>query len=98
MDAGNCHDSSTVPEAHTLAPADALRLAIDRIGSQSELARRLSITQAAVSRWLSRRAALPAEHVLVVEAATGVSKHQLRPDLYPPEIAAPARDVLEPAR
>lgn len=26
---------------------------------------------------------LPAEHVLAVEAATGVSRHLLRPDIYP---------------
>jgi DNA-binding transcriptional regulator YdaS (Cro superfamily) len=30
---------------------------------------------------------LPAEHVLAVEAATGVSRHDLRPDIYPREDA-----------
>lgn len=28
---------------------------------------------------------LPPEHVLKVEAATGISRHELRPDIYPPE-------------
>lgn len=64
---------------------DALREAIALIGSQSATARLLKVTQGAVSKWLSGQKPLPAEHVLAVEAATGVSKHRLRPDIYPPE-------------
>ncbi|QCB42209.1 helix-turn-helix domain-containing protein [Sphingomonas sp. PAMC26645] len=61
----------------------ALREAVDAIGSQSATARLLEVTQGAVSKWLSGQRPLPAEHVLAVEAATGVSKHRLRPDIYP---------------
>lgn len=41
---------------------------------------------------------LPAEHVLAVEAMTGVSRHNLRPDIYPREIehVLPASAVGEP--
>ncbi|WP_354250585.1 YdaS family helix-turn-helix protein [Bradyrhizobium sp. LA3.X] len=39
------------------------------------------ITPQAVSQWKQ----VPAERVLDVERATGVSRHRLRPDLYPAE-------------
>ena len=39
-----------------------------------------SITSQAVSQW--RR--VPAERVIEVERVTGVSRSELRPDLYPP--------------
>ena len=61
----------------------ALRDAIDEVGSQSAMARLLGITQASVWGWLNRGTPLPPQHVLKVEAATGVSKHDLRPDIYP---------------
>ena len=53
---------------------DAIRAA----GGITELARRVGISQPSVSNW-SR---VPAERVLAVEAATGVPRAILRPDLY----------------
>jgi TorA maturation chaperone TorD len=47
-------------------------------GGITELARRIGISQPSVSNW-SR---VPAERVLSVEAATGVARAILRPDLY----------------
>lgn len=80
------------------AVANAVRAA----GSQSALARLLGCNQSTVYLWLRHRKLLPAEHVLTVEAATGISRHELRPDLYRLEDATPApRDVsadMEPAR
>ena len=52
--------------------------AIRAVGGVSELARRIGIAQPSVSNW-SR---VPAERVLMVEAATGVERAVLRPDLY----------------
>lgn len=46
------------------------------------------VTQTAVWKWLQSSKRLPAEYVLRVEAATGVSRHHLRPDIYPVEIHA----------
>ena len=37
---------------------------------------------------LNRARRASAEYVLAIEAATGVSRHDLRPDLYPREDAA----------
>ena len=51
--------------------------------SQQTLADELGVRQASVSRWVYGR--VPAERVLAVEAATGVPRQKLRPDLYPPE-------------
>jgi TorA maturation chaperone TorD len=53
---------------------EALRAA----GGVSELARRIGISQPSVSNW-SR---VPADRVVAVEAATGVARAVLRPDLY----------------
>ncbi len=68
----------------------ALERAIEEAGSQLALARKLGTSQSNVWTWLkqSKRGA-PAEWVLAIEAVTGVSRHELRPDLYPqPERAA----------
>jgi TorA maturation chaperone TorD len=55
-----------------------LSAAIHAVGGVSELARRVGISQPSVSNWDK----VPAERVLAVEAATGVARVRLRPDLY----------------
>jgi TorA maturation chaperone TorD len=57
---------------------EGLNEAIRMAGGVSELARRLGISQPSVSNW-SR---IPAERVLEVEAATGIERVVLRPDLF----------------
>jgi len=64
---------------------DALRRAVDLVGSQAAVARLLGVSQPSVWKWLAKKKPLPAEHVLAIEAATGVPKEQLRPDIYRPE-------------
>lgn len=63
---------------------EALKTAIDAAGGQTALARAIGKSQGHISQWL-RREYVPAEEVLKIEAATGVSRHDLRPDLYPRE-------------
>lgn len=63
---------------------EALKAAINRAGSQSKLADRIGKTQGHISQWL-RRGAVPPTMVLKIEGATGISRHDLRPDLYPRE-------------
>jgi len=53
-------------------------LAIQAAGGVGPLARKLGISQPSVSAW-SR---VPAERVAAVEAVTGVSRAELRPDLF----------------
>jgi len=64
-----------------------LTQAVRAAGGVGALARKIGISQPSVSNWLR----IPAERVLAVEAATGVSRTMLRPDLYveaPPPSAA----------
>lgn len=71
-----------------IPPTEALKRAVELLGGQSAIARLLGVTQPSVWAWLNRGKELPAEHVLAVEAATGVSRHDLRPDIYPRPQAA----------
>ena len=57
--------------------------AIEAAGGIGALARALGIDIAAVSRWEN----VPPLRVLAVERITGVSRTDLRPDLYPSEAA-----------
>jgi TorA maturation chaperone TorD len=66
--------------------------AIRAAGSITELARRVGISQPSVSNWDR----VPADRVLSVEAATGVARSVLRPDLFTTETAAP--DEVDAAR
>jgi len=65
-----------------------LTKALAKIGSNSEVARRLTamgkgITHQAVSSW-ERKGKLPVERVLDIERLSGVSRHDLRRDIYGP--------------
>lgn len=70
-----------------------LEEAISAVGGVSELARRLGISQPSISNWDR----VPAERVLSVEAATGVARVVLRPDLFGGQSTAGA-DEIELAR
>jgi DNA-binding transcriptional regulator YdaS (Cro superfamily) len=59
----------------------AIKGAIEKAGGATALAVALGVKHQAIYAW--RRC--PAERVLAVEAASGVSRSELRPDLYPPE-------------
>lgn len=67
--------------------ASALDRAIEAVGSQAKLAEKLGVSQQAVSYWVKKGGRVPAEFVLQVETATGVSRSELRPDLFG-EVAA----------
>lgn len=59
----------------------ALEKAVAKAGGQSALAAAIGKTQGHISQWL-RRKHIPAESVIAIERATGVSRRLLRPDLY----------------
>lgn len=61
--------------------SDALRQAIQVAGGQTKLAQVIGTTQGHVSQWL-RRGKVPADKVLLIERATGVARHLLRPDVF----------------
>lgn len=59
----------------------AVERAIEAVGGEAEVARRLGISQPSVHGWKQRKRC-PAERVPWLSEASGVSKHELRPDLY----------------
>jgi len=59
--------------------SEALERAVKNVGGQAEFARLIGITAQAVSQW----DVVPPLRVLVVERVSGVSRSELRPDLYP---------------
>ncbi len=67
----------------TLTPFEALELCLSRARTQEAMAIELKVSQPTVWRWLQSSKRMPAEHVLTAEAAWGVSRHDLRPDIYP---------------
>lgn len=58
-----------------------LERAILAAGSGKALAKLLGVTPMAVSYWKVR--GVPARQAIRIESATGISRHELRPDLYP---------------
>ena len=68
--------------------------AIRAAGGVSELARQIGISQPSVSNWIR----VPAERVISVEAATGVNRTVLRPDLYSERKMAGDIDEVDAAR
>lgn len=69
----------------------ALELAIAALGEGGQviLANRCGVTPQAVNQWV-RKGRAPPERVIDIEAATGVSRHALRPDIFGPLPAAPS--------
>ncbi len=63
---------------------EALQEAVLRAGSQSAFGEICGISQPSVWKMLQSSKRLTAEYVLSVEQRTGVSRHYLRPDIYPP--------------
>ena len=70
------------------SPFDVFRRAVGIAGSQAKFAKGVGCTQGNISQLLRNRRELPAQFVLKAEAETGVSRHELRPDLYPRENGA----------
>ena len=68
------------------SPFEDLQSAVACLGSQTALAELCEVSQTAVWKWLQSSKRLPAEYVLRVEAITGISRHHLRPDIYPLEL------------
>jgi DNA-binding transcriptional regulator YdaS (Cro superfamily) len=70
------------------ATSRAIKLAVEREGSLASVAAKLArhprsgepITRQAIEQWKR----VPPRHVLALEAMSGVSRHELRPDIYGP--------------
>lgn len=60
----------------------ALDLAIEIAQGPAALARALGIKPPSIFGWYARKR-IPAERCAAIEAATGVPRHALRPDIFP---------------
>jgi len=58
--------------------------AIEAAGGVSALADRLAVKPPTVSQWRSGVRPVPPRLALQIEALTGVSRHDLRPDVFGP--------------
>lgn len=65
------------------APHDLVEKVIVAAGGPVKLAKLLGVTYQAIQRW-QEMGRVPAERVLSVEAAVGIDRSDIRPDLYPP--------------
>lgn len=65
---------------------EALKRACERAGGQKALADLIGTTQSQVWYWLERsKRGVPAEFALPIERETGISRAELRPDLWASE-------------
>lgn len=62
----------------------ALARAIEEAETQAGLAKRIGVRQSHVQYWLTKsKRGVPAEWAGKIEEATGVPRHELRPDIFP---------------
>lgn len=67
----------------TLTRFEALMRCYEVARTESKMARDLGVSQPTIWRWLNQSKQMPPEHVLDAERLYGVSRHALRPDIYP---------------
>ena len=65
-----------------MTPVEALEEAKQIVGGAGILAFQMGITPQALSQWR----VVPVRRVLLVERLTGIPRHVLRPDFYPPSL------------
>ena len=70
----------------------ALEKAVQLAGGQTALAKTVDVKQGHVWWWLNKSGKAPAEKCIDIERATNgaVTRHELRPDIYPIEPGAAA--------
>lgn len=72
---------------------DSLERACKAVGGKKKMAGLLSVGPSAISQWLNR-GRIPAKYILAIERASGVSRHELHPDIYPLEDVGEDADAL----
>ena len=67
----------------TTTPYEALLQCLDKAQTQNALAHALGCTQTAVWKMLQSAKRMSPQYVLRAESLFGISRHDLRPDIYP---------------
>ncbi len=65
-----------------MANASLSKLLKDRGFRLRDLAAATQVDKSTATRWAQKR--VPSERVLMIEALMGISRHELRPDIYGP--------------
>lgn len=65
-----------------MSPNEALEMAAENCGGVFNLALKINVRTQSIYEWKKRQ--IPAKRVLDIERVSGVPRHLLRPDLYPP--------------
>jgi DNA-binding transcriptional regulator YdaS (Cro superfamily) len=60
----------------------AIQQAAENVGGPSALARACGVSPQAVNKWLMKQA--PSKQCVRIESVSGVSRHELRPDVFGP--------------
>lgn len=71
-----------------------IRPLIENEGTQAEFARKIGATPALVWQWVEGRRPVSPRFAREIEAIYGVSRHDLRPDIFGP---APSTEVSDAA-
>lgn len=61
--------------------------AVKAAGGPQVLAGKLRLSRHAIEKWIAKKR-IPPKRVLAVEAESGISRHDLSPELYPRDNAA----------
>lgn len=71
-----------------------LERACRNVGGQTKLAQMIGVGQANVWSWINVSGKTPAEFVLKIEEVSLISRHDLRPDVYPREMSRGSSSVV----
>lgn len=71
-----------------MSTTKAIRKACKNFGNQSALAEAMGLSRRTLSKW-QKTGKVPPQHVLMLEALTGVHRSELNPRIYPPASTPP---------
>lgn len=69
------------------------KTAIQKAGGPAAVSRECNLSRQAVAKWDE----IPPKHVLAIERLSGISRHELRPDIYGPKPGPLSRSSLTAA-
>ncbi|HHS0285920.1 TPA: transcriptional regulator [Salmonella enterica subsp. enterica serovar Muenchen] len=73
--------------------------AIQRMGNQRRLALALNMRPSSLNKWVHQyRGRVPPERLIQIYQLTGVTPHELRPDLHPTPTSGIPEDVITEAK
>lgn len=70
------------PSKRKDSPRTGVEMAIEKAGTQAELARTLGVGRQLVNHWV-KQGKVPPDRALEIERRLGVHRHFLNPDVYP---------------